>query len=444
MSQYIGARYVPKFMGTYDNTQAYENMCVVDNGLGTSYISKVPVPAGTPLTDTNYWALYGASNGAIINLQNQIGDLSSLTTSDQSNLVSALNEVRSDLLNIANRKFVFIGDSYGEGYTYGGDQIDGWLDRIGAVMGLSASQMSQSIAVGGYGFVGSGTPSKQWINLVNAMTADSDVTDVCFIGGGNDIRHANDYTPLANAITSTIAAAKTKFPNARIWVGSCGISFDNIYPDNKLLQLFAIYNDMSTRNGALFMEDIQYVLFNKSAMLPTNHPNDGGQTLLTAAISSVLKGGSYVATYPDFTAATRTEDANVVPASTISNIYFKTFKNKITISSNFSDARWGFVLATPTAFKANGADPIVIGKYENLPMIKTKTILGNLTCNAAWTNGNIRQCNVTLVAEDDYIKAYLYDTNGFNYYNNDLSDTLVFIELPQFVLSTDLVTNCHS
>lgn len=70
--KYVGARYVPKFMGTYDATQSYENMCVVDNGLGTSYISQKPVPAGTPLTDSSYWALYGASSGAIINLQNQI------------------------------------------------------------------------------------------------------------------------------------------------------------------------------------------------------------------------------------------------------------------------------------------------------------------------------------------------------------------------------------
>lgn len=72
--QYIGARYIPKFMtpSTYDPTTVYENMCVVDNGMGTSYISKKPVPAGTPLTDTDYWAIYGASNGAIINLQNQI------------------------------------------------------------------------------------------------------------------------------------------------------------------------------------------------------------------------------------------------------------------------------------------------------------------------------------------------------------------------------------
>ena len=70
--EYIGARYVPKFMGTHDLTQIYEALCVVDNGLGTSYISKIPTPAGTPLTDTTYWTVYGASSGAVINLQNQI------------------------------------------------------------------------------------------------------------------------------------------------------------------------------------------------------------------------------------------------------------------------------------------------------------------------------------------------------------------------------------
>lgn len=102
MGQYIGARYVPKFMGLYDATQAYENLCIVDNGLGTSYISRKPTPAGTPLTDTTYWAVYGASSGAIINLQNQIGDLTNLTTSDRSNLVNAINEVDSDIQTLTN------------------------------------------------------------------------------------------------------------------------------------------------------------------------------------------------------------------------------------------------------------------------------------------------------------------------------------------------------
>lgn len=70
--EYIGARYVPKFMGTYDPTQDYEALSVVDNGLGTSYTSKIPTPAGTPLTDTTYWIKTGDTNGAIIHLQDQI------------------------------------------------------------------------------------------------------------------------------------------------------------------------------------------------------------------------------------------------------------------------------------------------------------------------------------------------------------------------------------
>lgn len=72
---YIGARYVPKFMGAHDVTQAYEALCVVDNGAGTSYISKIPTPPNTPLTNTVYWAVYGASSGAIINLQDQIDEI---------------------------------------------------------------------------------------------------------------------------------------------------------------------------------------------------------------------------------------------------------------------------------------------------------------------------------------------------------------------------------
>ena len=41
MHTYIGARYVPKFVGTYDVTQSYDALDVVDNGSGTSYISDV-------------------------------------------------------------------------------------------------------------------------------------------------------------------------------------------------------------------------------------------------------------------------------------------------------------------------------------------------------------------------------------------------------------------
>lgn len=80
---YVGARYVPRFTGTYDATQIYEALDVVDNGLGTSYIAKKIVPAGTPLTDTDYWAIYGASSGAIINLQDQINEITNVVVTPE-------------------------------------------------------------------------------------------------------------------------------------------------------------------------------------------------------------------------------------------------------------------------------------------------------------------------------------------------------------------------
>lgn len=73
--EYVGARYVPKFMGVWSNTTAYEALCIVDDGLGTSYTSKVPVPAGTLLSDTDYWAVTGSMSGAIVTLQNRVSVL---------------------------------------------------------------------------------------------------------------------------------------------------------------------------------------------------------------------------------------------------------------------------------------------------------------------------------------------------------------------------------
>lgn len=73
--KYVGARYMPKFVGTHDPSTAYEALSVVDNGMGTSYVSNKPVPVNTPLSDTEYWIVYGTSSGAILNLQNQIDEI---------------------------------------------------------------------------------------------------------------------------------------------------------------------------------------------------------------------------------------------------------------------------------------------------------------------------------------------------------------------------------
>ena len=58
MAKYVGKRIVPKHCGYWDRTQAYEMECIVyDQASGNSYISRKAVPAGTLLSQTDYWAL---------------------------------------------------------------------------------------------------------------------------------------------------------------------------------------------------------------------------------------------------------------------------------------------------------------------------------------------------------------------------------------------------
>ena len=58
MAKYIGKRIVPKHCGVWDRTRSYEMDCIVyEQDTGDSYISRKEVPAGTALSQEEYWAL---------------------------------------------------------------------------------------------------------------------------------------------------------------------------------------------------------------------------------------------------------------------------------------------------------------------------------------------------------------------------------------------------
>lgn len=58
MARYIGKRIVPKHCGYWDNAKEYEMESVVyHQASGNSYISRKTVPAGTDISQTEYWAL---------------------------------------------------------------------------------------------------------------------------------------------------------------------------------------------------------------------------------------------------------------------------------------------------------------------------------------------------------------------------------------------------
>lgn len=300
MSQYIGARYVPKFMGTYDNTQAYENMVVVDNGLGTSYISKVPVPAGTPLTDTNYWALYGASNGAIINLQNQIDDMNDGSVPGSLQNQIDTERTRIDRMDFTTRKFLFVGDSYG-------DDLGEWPYIVKNLCGIPDDNFVNR-CVSGTGFKnwGAGTFYDQLSGYSGDKTA---ITDIVIAGGLNDSRYSTyaDYEtyikPEMETCASYIAA---NYPNARVFIGYIGSClYDSDYyatvPLNNRKLCMYLYNMTAMSNGWTVLAGVQNAIHtSKDNYGPDGiHPSSIGNAMIGFNIANVLKTGSCNVYYDD-------------------------------------------------------------------------------------------------------------------------------------------------
>ena len=231
--QYIGARYVPKFVGQYNATQAYDALDVVDNGSGTTYIARIQTPPNTPLTDTTHWLVYGSSSGAILDLQSRvsvvendippikasilsIGGQVDDNTSDIASLDVAMATAENDISILKNKvkNVIMIGDSWG---VDTGTQT-GWITHLTNM--LQADHIYRN-SYGGSGFVatGTGVTNKKFLDLIqeleSSITNKSSIDTVIVCGGVND----SGQTGVVNAGKAFIDYVATNYPNARVFVG---------------------------------------------------------------------------------------------------------------------------------------------------------------------------------------------------------------------------------
>lgn len=198
LQTYIGARYVPRFMGTYDPTQIYEALDIVDNGSGTSYISRKDVPPGTPLTNTDYWFIYGASSGAIINLENR------------------MNAAEVDILGL-ERKAIYLGNSYAQGE--GTESGNGLYARTKDLFTDSRLYFN-----GGVGFLTYTLHSTTFGDLLNQAISDAsgipadEVTDIIILSAWGDTcawMAGSTQAQFQSAMNTLSTTAKGAYPNLK-------------------------------------------------------------------------------------------------------------------------------------------------------------------------------------------------------------------------------------
>ena len=90
--EYIGARYVPLFMGDWDITADYEPLSIVQYQ-GASYTSRQSVPHGVQITDTQYWAMTGNYNAQVEAYRHEVQAFDGRITAN----AEAITEVSGDL-----------------------------------------------------------------------------------------------------------------------------------------------------------------------------------------------------------------------------------------------------------------------------------------------------------------------------------------------------------
>lgn len=90
-SQYIGARYVPKFADPieWSKDRDYEQLEIVTTPSGDSYTSRCPVPVGVDISNTRYWAKTSSQSVQVEQYRQEVADLSKQVT-DNNQAVDAM------------------------------------------------------------------------------------------------------------------------------------------------------------------------------------------------------------------------------------------------------------------------------------------------------------------------------------------------------------------
>lgn len=198
---------------------------------------------------------------------------------------SNINYINTSLNRIINKKYIIVGDSYAEGYTPDGN-VTGWSELLKNLLGLNSSNCT-IVHRGGCGF----TPTNNtYTDLINALSNDSNVTDIIVAGGYND-RNASYESILAGSLAFK-TACNTKFPNATIYLGFIG--FTNTNERYSFNTCRNIYVSMASQHGYNYLNNVEYSLRNTyDAFASDNyHPNATGQSKLSQMIYEAYKTGS--------------------------------------------------------------------------------------------------------------------------------------------------------
>lgn len=134
---------------------------------------------------------------------------------------------KMNLENRSKRKLIFIGDSYGDGYTPDGNTT-GWCDRLKNKL-VNCHFSADNIYINHKGGASFSNPSNNYLTLLKGVQVSNKkmVTDVLIGGGYNELAYGDKADTVKSNIDTVISYVQSTYPNAVVHFAPFGVAFKN-------------------------------------------------------------------------------------------------------------------------------------------------------------------------------------------------------------------------
>ena len=322
--EFIGARYVPIFVGEWDKTRTYEPLMVVTYQ-GASYTSRQYVPADIEITNESYWVLSANYNAQVEAYRQEVRDIlpydetptegstkgvtsdgikkaisdaiaaettramgaekanSDAIAAETTRATNKENDNASDIaiLNATTYSpvMVVIGDSFSvNGYA---TVTKPWWQYVADSLRCTP----QCYARGSSGFTIAGNSFGDQLDTANTNISDKHSVKYVFVYGGiNDVNNNATYDSISSGVSTVASKARSYFPYAKVYI--CGCNTWQTYSDISVKNVSTYYAtraivETASRNGCIGVPTLYSLIWNSSYFLQSGtgagHPNDTGQ-----------------------------------------------------------------------------------------------------------------------------------------------------------------------
>ena len=288
-----------RYAGVWDITKQYPRWALVTDG-DTSWLSNKPVPVGIPLENVESWQKLADLDPRIAGIIVSLDALQKETATNIANIAAnsaaietntaAIAANTTDIANIKKRRYIFVGDSYLQGYTPDGAVVN-YATKFKEYMNIP----DEDIYIwgnGGGGFTAGGQGGYTFGEALERnhsdVTSPDTITDIWIIGGYND---QTDFAKIPDGINVAKTNAAKFFPNAILRIGfvgrNCSVS------NNSQAGLIRACVEYKKSNVA-YLTNIEYASRSIGQFSDDGiHPKQAGQDAIAKALVDICKTGSY-------------------------------------------------------------------------------------------------------------------------------------------------------